>query len=163
MIVAQEKRAPVDVPEPFISPRRARALREDKLVLTGLVFLAFVLGLLLVFYYSQVTVVGKELDDLKKELAALRSESEYLEATIRGCSSLGRVELLARHHLGMVEPTRKEVLALAGPLETAQKTAGHEEGAQSASKSNTVIATFTALIDHVGQKLKPGIAAETGV
>lgn len=163
MIVAQERRTHrAEVPEPLVSARRARAWQEDKLVLTGLVFLAFVLGLLLVFYYSQVSVVGKQLTDLKKELAALRSESEYLEATIRSYSSLGRVEQLARDHLGMVEPTRKEVLALALPPARPQESVASREDNRT-PEPNAIIAVLTALIDHMGQRLKPPVAAETGV
>jgi cell division protein FtsB len=163
LIVAQEKRTPrTEVPEPLVSARRARAWQEDKLVLTGLVFLAFVLGLLLVFYYSQVSVVGKQLTDLKKELAALRSESEYLEATIRSYSSLGRVEQLARGHLGMVEPTRKEVLALVPPPARPQESVASREDKR-APEPNAIIAAFTALLDHMGQRLKPPGAADTGV
>jgi cell division protein FtsB len=163
LIVAQEKRIPrADVPEPLVSARRARAWQEDKLVLTGLVFLAFVLGLLLVFYYSQVSVVGKQLTDLEKELVALRSESEYLEATIRGYSSLGRVEQLARDHLGMVEPTKKEVLALALPPASPPEGGAYQEDNRT-PEPNAIIAAFTALIDHVGQRLKSTVAAETGV
>ncbi|MBC7106254.1 MAG: septum formation initiator family protein [Firmicutes bacterium] len=162
MIVAQERSTRrAEVPEYRAPARRARARQEDKLMITGLVFLAFLLGVLLVFYYSQVSAVGKQLTELEAELVALRAESEHLEATISGYSSLGRLEQLARDHLGMVEPTRKEALALAPPAPREEGAIGRE--GEKEPEPNAIIAAFAALIDRVEQRVKPTAAAETGV
>ena len=118
MIVAQEKtgyyRFPTETPPvKKITRRKKRTLRNrHKLVLMGLVLVAFLVGVAITVFCSQISTLGYKITRLEKELALLHKENYNLNEEIRRMTSLGRIEYIAVNKLGMKKPDDNNILVV---------------------------------------------------
>ncbi|MEG3070074.1 MAG: cell division protein FtsL [Candidatus Syntrophopropionicum ammoniitolerans] len=118
MIVAQEKTGYYRFPTEETPPvkkitRRKRTLRNrHKLVFIGLVLAAFLVGVAITVFCSQISTLGYKITRLEKELALLHKENYNLNEEIQKMSSLGRIEYIAVNKLGMKKPDDNNILVV---------------------------------------------------
>lgn len=119
MITAQEKtiaeKLPVTVPGRRIK-RRYRlenaALKKRKLALVGLVMTGFLVGVLITLYYTWISMIGYHINQVEKQVAALRIEDAGLGEEVGRLHSFERIETLATQKLGMIKPDDADMLAV---------------------------------------------------
>lgn len=91
--------------------RQAQALRRKKLAI-ALVLLATVSLLIAsLLSYNKVSVAQKEMDDLTREVSALKAERSVLEMELEPYLDRERLESLASNRLHMVYPDDDQILA----------------------------------------------------
>lgn len=118
MIVAQEKPNYSYVEQPtqtqirWSRPQPGMG-RRTRILLTALVVGTFVLGVALNLYCARVVQLGYKAAMLKAEIARLEAENQNLEVAIGRLDSLERVEAAAVTQLGMVQPSKENVLFVA--------------------------------------------------
>jgi cell division protein FtsL len=84
--------------------------------MTGLVLITFLTGMLIAYYYSQVSISGYKINSLNRELASLRQETVSLSEEIDRLESLSRIEYVATTRLKMVKPDSKGVVVVRADL-----------------------------------------------
>ena len=118
MIVAQEKTGYYRFPTEETTPvkkvkKRKRTLRNrHKLVFIGLVLAAFLVGVAITVFCSQISTLGYKITRLEKELALLHKENYNLNEEIQKMSSLGHIEYVAVNKLGMKKPDDNNILVV---------------------------------------------------
>lgn len=132
MVVAQERYEHYSLPEEESRvnrrPGRSRLPVKGSHTLTLLVFLIFITGLLIAYYYSQVIISGYRIYGLNNELASLRQETVTLAEEVDRLNSLGRIEYLATTRLKMVKPNSRDVVVVKADL-TVENGRGRPAGA----------------------------------
>lgn len=133
MIVAQDKTGfyglSADQPRPKKKRRLKKSSKGPRILLIGMVLLAFSLGIAVTYFQAKVFKVGYQISSLQQELAILRVENHDLDEKVQQLSSLERVETLAINKLGMVKPDSSNVMLLA--------VAGEEQPQTGAVESDT--------------------------
>lgn len=101
----------------------ARKLTSVWVAGPGLVGLAVVVALSLVYLQASCIVTGHEIVALKKQLADLQAENERLQVQVVKLTAPDRIEQLATERLGMVRPVEGRLL-VAEPVPSAVATGG---------------------------------------
>ncbi|GEM_PF-3445931 len=131
MIKAQKDVFKQELPEkinPLINQTKHYILPTKKLLIyTGLILAGFCLGLLTIFFYTQVQATNYHIYCLKENLAALDMETQELSGKIARLSSLENVEAVATTRLGMVPADNSNVLLVRVPVEKKESTAVKKE------------------------------------
>ncbi|MEW6448401.1 MAG: hypothetical protein AB1426_09990 [Bacillota bacterium] len=105
MILAREQTVRPLPQERRSLPRpRRRLVRAQRIKISGLVLLGFLLGLTVVLCQARIAYVGFCLQEFQKEMARVEAENQALESAIQRLSSPDKVEALAMQKLGMVRP-----------------------------------------------------------
>jgi cell division protein FtsL len=114
--------------EPLINRTRHYILPTKKLLTyAGLIFAGFCLGLLTIFFYTQVQTTNYQIYCLKENLAVLDMETQELSGKLARLSSLEKVEAAATTRLGMVPADYSNVLLVKVPEEK-KKSVATEKG-----------------------------------
>ena len=120
MVVAQERYDHYSLPEEDSrikrQPERSRLPRTGKLSLLGLVFLTFLTGMVIAYYYSQVLVASYKISSLSSDLATIHQETISLGEEVDRLNSLDRIEYVATNKLKMVKPESKDVVVVRADL-----------------------------------------------
>lgn len=105
MILAREQvaRPLPQQPQPLRRAKK-RAVRAERLKLSGMILLAFLCGVTVVLCQARMAYVGYRLQEFQKELAAVRMENEALAGTVDRLLSADEIERVAVQKLGMVPP-----------------------------------------------------------
>ena len=173
MIIAQEKTGHSrfsyeEAPRPKKNRRRKRVTVWHRFMLTGLVLAGFMVGLVIIYYYSQVFALGHQINCLEKELVSLRVDNHNLKEEIQRLASLDRVEYLAVNKLGMVKPDSSDILIVAvtdktPPITETKPMAGETAGISPAGEGkNRLIKAFTELVDRLENKIWLGHGPSAG-
>lgn len=108
MILARERFDYFEQPLQVGRGRKTKKIMRFKLrtrvLYTGIILLAFFMGLGLTWRYAQVTATGYEIVRMKKELKAMELENQQLLMKMENLQSLERIESVAVNKLGMVKP-----------------------------------------------------------
>lgn len=136
--------------------RRKTVLKSEKLVLTCLVVACFAVGLFITYYFSQLFILGYQINCLNKELAALRLENHGMEEEIKKLVSLENIEYLAVNKLKMVKPDARNILlvTVAAPegLNAASPDGGGKgqqvAAAAAGKEKNRLIQAFDELVNR---------------
>lgn len=120
MVVAQEQPYYTSVPRKSHRARKKTRFhylpRRVRLVLVGLVLLIFCTGILVVYLYAQTLVAGYRLNEMKKEINDLNTQTQMLSENIARLSSLERVEKVAKAELGMIKPDLSQMILVKADL-----------------------------------------------
>lgn len=123
-----------------------KSLVVPKIVLVTMVLAAFLSGLFMTSKHVQVTVLGSEINQIKKQINALKKENERLQLDIARLSAPERVATIASTKLGMQEPDVRQ-FKLVTPLPE-QQLASAKLAQQRAPTSKTEItADETGFVD----------------
>ena len=105
MLVAREQVwRPLPPEEPQKPKAQLKLGRVHRLVFSSLVFLAFFLGFTVVLCQARIASVGFRLQELRGEISAVRRENQALEGAIQRLQAPDRLEAVAVHRLGMIQP-----------------------------------------------------------
>lgn len=168
MIVAQEKtgyyKLSKEAPPSKKLSRKKVLRRSHRLVLIGLVFAGFLVGVAITVYCSQINTLGYQITRLEKELALLRKDNYSLSEEIQRMTSLGRVEFLAVNKLGMKRPDDNNILIVAidgvnQPVETPGPAVdeGQVAGYTYAEKEKSLLfRAFDELLNRLENTIRPG-------
>ena len=173
MILAQEKTGYYGMPLEKPGRKKTRRLknftRGRRIALTGTVLVTFLLGVLIIYYHSQVSTLGYQISCLEKELALLRVENHSLEGDVQRLASLDRVETLALEKLGMVKPGSDNVLFVEVAGKTVQASEPvPEQGAAGgfsfagSEKKSRLIRAFTEMVYRLENKTWLGLGGWAG-
>lgn len=131
--------------------------RHERLAMTGLVLLIFILGISVVFFYAQIVNVGYQVSKIKKEINDLDIQTRDMNEDVARFSSLERVEEVATTKLGMIKPdTNQTILVKANPAQTgpglmeASGQTGQTMDLQTGEKSNWIIKALVKLVESRG-------------
>lgn len=125
MILAREQTARPLPRERRPLPKPKRSLvRAQRVKISGLVFLGFVLGLTVVLCQARIAYVGFCLQEFQKEMTRVEAENQALEGAIQRLSSPDQVEALATQKLGMVRPPAGQGLEIPGAVSQARVNTG---------------------------------------
>ena len=114
--------------KPLINQTKHYILPPKKLLTyTGLILAGFCLGLLTIFFYTQVQATNYHIYCLKENLAALDMETQELSGKLARLSSLEKVEAAATTRLGMVPADNSNVLLVKVPVEKKESAAIKKE------------------------------------
>ncbi|GAB6273150.1 MAG: hypothetical protein STSR0004_00130 [Peptococcaceae bacterium] len=114
--------------KPLINQTKHYILPTKKLLTyTGLILAGFCLGLLTIFFYTQVQATNYHIYCLKENLAALDMETQELSGKLARLSSLENVEAAATTRLGMVPADNSNVMLVKVPLEKKEPVATEKE------------------------------------
>jgi len=168
LIVAQEKtgyyRLPGEAP-PLKKISRKKILRGNhRLVLIGLVFAGFLVGVAITVYSSQINTLGYQIAQLERELAQLRKENNSLNEEIQQMTSLGRIEYLAVNKLGMIKPDVNNTLVVTldeenqstgtpGPAADEGQVAGYTPAEK---EKSPLLKVFDELLNRLENTIRPG-------
>jgi len=95
----------LDNNSPMSGPEAVRhAYFLSKPLLVIMVMIAFLSGLFMTAKYVELSVLGNDINQLKKQIGALKKENEHLQLEIARLSSPERVAVIASTKLGMREP-----------------------------------------------------------
>lgn len=112
--------------------RRAKKTNPvtEKLVITGCVLFAMVVGLMLTATQAMITDRADKIIQAKTEISNLQNGNERLKLEIAELKSLDRIEQIARTELGMVSPEPKNIqyLALSETETNGQEVADKAQG-----------------------------------
>lgn len=101
---------PQPIRNPAITPQPGRKLKKAKLFL--ILMFCFMLSLAVVAQYSTLVILNYRLSSTRAELAEIMEASRVLELEVAQLSSVGRIELIARDDLGMVDPEINQLIVL---------------------------------------------------
>ncbi len=161
MVVAQEQPYYTSLPKKSLRARKRtrvyRLPRRERLVLTGLVLLAFCAAILIVYFSAQVLIAGYQLNKLKKEINDLNIQTQAMTEDLARLTSLERVEKVATTKMGMIKPdTSRMILVKTGPpvpdpgqvsLEDGPgEDSGQAPAAVAQEKGNWIIRAFARLV-----------------
>ncbi|MEW6574383.1 MAG: hypothetical protein AB1374_12220 [Bacillota bacterium] len=160
MILASEQQQTVrPLPRerrPLPKPKR-RLVRAQRVRISGLVLLGFLLGLTVVLCQARIAYVGYCLQDFQKEMARVEAENQALEGAIQRLSSPDKVEALAMQKLGMVRPPAGQgleipVTVFQAPANTVRNTPEAARESNSRVKEGGWLQTFleTLALKHNG-------------
>ena len=97
-------------------PISAKRRRRKRIPIPALICFTAVLFVICALFYIHQQVVTMQLNVqsalLKEQLASLRQEHEHLKLALEETTRLSTIEALARHELGMVDPTGTEMLVM---------------------------------------------------
>ncbi|MGQ9512207.1 hypothetical protein [Thermodesulfitimonas sp.] len=115
MILAREQvaRPLPQQPQPLRRPRKA--VRAERLKLSGMVLLAFFCGAIVVFCQARMAYLGYRLQEFQKELAMTQMENEALAGTVDRLMAPDEIERMAVQKLGMVPPAPGTQLTVSLP------------------------------------------------
>ncbi len=119
-------------PDPVKEPSRRSRGRLPCFVLLVSVFL---LCLALIYVNALTVSVGYQAEALRMQLTDLEQERQYLRSGLERVASLERVERVAVSELGMVRPTREDVIYVAVDLDRFNKQLVPEEGVVQAEQN----------------------------
>lgn len=85
-----------------IKIKREKEKSRFRLVFT--VLLIFVLGLVIMFRYASITEISNNINEMNRDYANLKAESEILKANIAKEISLAKISEIAVNELGMQKP-----------------------------------------------------------
>ena len=89
----QQERQPE---QPKVAQRLSkRAVRRGRILLISCIFVLFVIGITVSYYFAQVSTVGYQISQLQNQLNVLQTEQEYLETQANQLLSLQRIEAIA--------------------------------------------------------------------
>lgn len=91
---------------------KKRVSRKAQRTIVACTLLLMVSGLFVVAQYSAVTLQGKNVQQLRKELIQEKNAVEYLRVEVNRLQSLERIENIATTKLGMHAPKGSQVLAM---------------------------------------------------
>lgn len=134
----------------------------------SMIFILFLAGVLITYYYSSVFTLGYKIHKLQQELSVLRVEKHDLEAEIKRLSSLERVEANAVTRLGMIKPDSSNIMLLTvaeqGSQDGEKGASEGEAAADSAGKDerSVLIRAFADLVNRLGSKILLGPNREDG-
>ena len=89
--------------------------RKRQVKLTLVVLLLFVVLLAISYQNSQINESFNQMQNQKKELAALQKENEQLEVNIQNSLNMGYIEQQAKEKLGMQKLTNKQTVYVTLP------------------------------------------------
>jgi len=101
---------PQPIGNPAITPQPGHKLKKAKLFL--ILMFCFMLSLAVVAQYSALVIFNYRLSSTRAELAEMMEASRVLELEVAQLSSVGRIELIARDDLGMVDPEINQLIVL---------------------------------------------------
>jgi len=164
LIVAREKTGGYGFFDESLQSRKTRRHRAvfggEKLAITGFIFAIFLVGVFVIYYYSQLFTLGYQITRLNKELAVLRVENHSLDEEVQQLVSLDNIEYLAVHKLNMVKPDADNflVVTVADPASRELTAQAKEEESQPVVLSwgekgkSRLIKTFDELVNRFDNK-----------
>ncbi|SHK24329.1 septum formation initiator family protein [Desulforamulus aeronauticus] len=179
MSVAQEKFSYLPQQErqpeqPKVAQRLSkRAVRRGRMLLISCIFALFMIGIIVSYYFAQVSTVGYQISQLQNQLNVLQAEQEYLETQANQLLSLQRIEAIATTKLGMVKPDPNEVVLVdALPMASTggtkdpasekvspgvqEDTLQKKDNQVGGNSQNPVIEAFVKLVDRWGKTVGKG-------
>lgn len=173
MIVAREQvqqnyGIPREEVKKTTKPKRGRQISSyDRVLLIGMVVMAFITGIIISFYYAQVFATNYRIHSLQKELVILHQQTDDMYGKIAALTSLERIEEVAINQLGMVKPVDGDVVRIAVNVDSGEAIDNPEVLLQNSEpigqkktgevskdqKENWIIRSF---VDLVGQ-VKEGV------
>lgn len=143
-----------------LTHRKRRAKKsnpvKEKLVITGCVLFAMVVGVMLIATQAMITDRADKIIQIKTEISNLQNGNERLKLEIAELKSLDRIEQIARAELGMVSPEPKNIqyLALSKNEANGQKTADKVQekkasgtvGVKTGEKMHPALHSFNKLV-----------------
>jgi len=162
-VVAQEQPYYSSLPKKSLKARkrkngRAKSLpRHERLVLTGLVLLVFIVGISVMYFYAQMVMAGYQVNKVKQEINDLDIQTRDLSENLAQLSSLERVEEVATTKLGMIKPdTSQMILVKTDPSQAVPPGAetsgqpGEAAGSNTGEGSNWIIKALVNLVQGRG-------------
>ncbi len=116
-----------------VSKIKKKALPVERLKLSGLVLLGFVLGLTVILCQARAAYVGYRLTELQTEMARVRAENQAIEGALQRLVAPDKIEAVAVQRLGMVKPAAGAELRVPAPMLAARP----ENTAEAESESVT--------------------------
>jgi len=163
LVVAQEQPYYSSLPKKSRKTRKRKIVhanslpRRERLAMTGLVLLIFIVGISVVFFYAQMVIVGYQVNKIKKEINDLDIQTRDINENLARLSSLERVEELATTKLGMIKPDASKMilvktnLSQAGPrLAETSGQLGETAGLRAGEGSNWIIKALVNLVEGRG-------------
>ncbi|MDD2421637.1 MAG: cell division protein FtsL [Heliobacteriaceae bacterium] len=129
--------------------------------LVGYTLVVLFCGLFIAAQYSAITLLGKQVQQLRREVVQEKKQVEYLQMEVNQLQALNRIEMIATTKLGMQPVQGKELLALGRA--TAPAAAAGRAGIEPAAGavvataelpvgSNPLVAALTRFVE----RLRPG-------
>jgi len=139
---------------PTIKPKPApQAKTWPKPLMVAIVLVAFLSGLFMISKYVQLSMLGTEINQVKKQIDTLKNDNERLQLEIAKLNSPERVAVIASTRLGMREPNLKQ-FKLVTPLPE-QPTAAIKlvnqptpEGSENLSEEMGFVRAITHWVSH---------------
>uniref|UniRef100_A0A7C1JEE8 Cell division protein FtsL n=1 Tax=Ammonifex degensii TaxID=42838 RepID=A0A7C1JEE8_9THEO len=109
-------------PRPLPRAKKMR-VRAQRLKLFGMVVLAFLCGVAVVFCEARISYIGFCLEEFRKEMALVRMENEALAGAIERLMAPEQLERVAEQKLGMVRPAPGSQIEVTLPIAEERKIA----------------------------------------
>ena len=112
-----QKKKPLKIVEelPRQQVKVSKEQRERQLKMTAMVVVLFLLLLVISCRNSQIDKQFNQIQEQKKQLAALQKENEQLKVSIENSLNLSNIEKVAKEELGMQKLTSKQTVYITLP------------------------------------------------
>lgn len=95
-----------------IKIKKKNTIVIDSFKNSAMIFITFLLGLLIIYNYAVITDKKVEINKINEEIVQLNNDIDGFNVTLESMKNTNKIEEMAKTHLGMNYPTRKQTVFL---------------------------------------------------